>query len=186
MEASAWRARLAAELDPGNRIGPEKLWAKFDEALDQLGIALEGDGCAELAALLGSLSAAATRRRLTIDGKQVLRDSWRATRARSSFLRARRELVDPDERSNTLTIPRHIDTSVFTLPASPPALLVKRKQGAPLAPWRLVPPGPDRPDLARGRQRMSEPPAIQPGLIAQPERSWQRRSASATLREVRQ
>ena len=29
--------RLAAELDPGNRLGPEKLWAKFDEALDQLG-----------------------------------------------------------------------------------------------------------------------------------------------------
>jgi hypothetical protein len=41
-------------------IGPEKLWAKFDEALDQLGIALEGDGFAELAAVFGSLSAAAT------------------------------------------------------------------------------------------------------------------------------
>ena len=40
--------RLAAELDPGNRIGPENLWAKFDEALDQLGIALEGDGFAQL------------------------------------------------------------------------------------------------------------------------------------------
>ena len=26
--------RLAAELDPGTRIGPEKLWAKFDKALD--------------------------------------------------------------------------------------------------------------------------------------------------------
>ena len=34
--------RLAAELDPGNRIGPEKLWAKFDKALDHLGVALEG------------------------------------------------------------------------------------------------------------------------------------------------
>jgi hypothetical protein len=52
--------RLAAELDPGNRIGPEKLEAKFDEALDQLGIALEGDGFAALAAVFGSLSAAAT------------------------------------------------------------------------------------------------------------------------------
>ena len=43
--------RLAAELDPGNRIGPEKLWAKFDKALDQLGVALEGDGFAQLAAV---------------------------------------------------------------------------------------------------------------------------------------
>jgi hypothetical protein len=51
--------RLAAELDPGNRIGPEKLWAKFDKALDQLGVALEGDGFAQLAAVFGSLSAAA-------------------------------------------------------------------------------------------------------------------------------
>ena len=51
--------RLAAELDPGNRIGPEKLWAKFDKALDQLGSALEGDGFAALAAVFGSLSAAA-------------------------------------------------------------------------------------------------------------------------------
>ena len=51
--------RLAAELDPGNRIGPEELWAKFDKALDQLGIALEGDGFAQLAAVFGSLSAAA-------------------------------------------------------------------------------------------------------------------------------
>ncbi len=56
VEASAWRARLAAERDPGNRIGPQTLWAKFDEALDQLGIALEGDGFAELAALFGSPS----------------------------------------------------------------------------------------------------------------------------------
>jgi uncharacterized protein YukE len=31
----------------------------FDKALDQLGIALEGDGFAELAAVFGSLSAAA-------------------------------------------------------------------------------------------------------------------------------
>src|ERR1700694_1719179 len=53
--------QLAAELDPGNRIGPEKLWAKFDKALDQLGVALEGDGFAELAAVFGSLSAAATQ-----------------------------------------------------------------------------------------------------------------------------
>ena len=51
--------RLAAELDPGNRIGPEDLWARFDEALDQLGIALEGHGFAQLAAVFGSLSAAA-------------------------------------------------------------------------------------------------------------------------------
>ena len=40
--------RLAAELNPGNRIGPEKLWVKFDKALDQLGVALEGDGFAQL------------------------------------------------------------------------------------------------------------------------------------------
>ena len=32
---------------------------KFDKALDQLGVALEGDGFAQLAAVFGSLSAAA-------------------------------------------------------------------------------------------------------------------------------
>jgi hypothetical protein len=52
--------RPTVELNPGNRIGPEKLWATFGKALDQLGIALEGDGFAQLAAVLGSLSAAAT------------------------------------------------------------------------------------------------------------------------------
>jgi hypothetical protein len=51
--------KLAAELDPGNRLGPEKLWAKFDQALDELGTALEGDGFAGVAAVFGSLSAAA-------------------------------------------------------------------------------------------------------------------------------
>jgi hypothetical protein len=51
--------RLAIGLDPGNRIGPEKLWAKFDKALDQLGVALEGDGFGALAAVFASLSATA-------------------------------------------------------------------------------------------------------------------------------
>jgi hypothetical protein len=37
-----------------NRIGLEKLWVKFDKALDQLGVALEGDGFAQLAAVSAS------------------------------------------------------------------------------------------------------------------------------------
>jgi hypothetical protein len=51
--------RLAAELDPGNRIGPEKLWAKSDKSLDQQESAPEGEGFAALAAVFGSLSAVA-------------------------------------------------------------------------------------------------------------------------------
>lgn len=51
--------RLAAELNPGNRLGDDKLWTKLDKAVDQLGEALEGDGFADLAAVFGSISAAA-------------------------------------------------------------------------------------------------------------------------------
>ena len=51
--------RLAAELDPGNRIGPETLWSKFDDALERLGVGLEGNGFAQLAEVFADMSAAA-------------------------------------------------------------------------------------------------------------------------------
>ncbi len=51
--------RLAFGLEPGNRIGPEDLWVKFDHALEQLGVALEGDGFVALAEVFAAMSAAA-------------------------------------------------------------------------------------------------------------------------------
>ncbi len=52
--------KLAAELNPGQPRRPGEALGQVRQALDQLGVALEGDGFAELAAVFGSLSAAAT------------------------------------------------------------------------------------------------------------------------------
>jgi hypothetical protein len=56
-------------------IGAEKLWAKFDKALDQLGVALEGDGFAQLAAVFGSLSAAANEIADSLDASSEIRET---------------------------------------------------------------------------------------------------------------
>jgi hypothetical protein len=52
--------RLAEDLDSGTRPGPDSLWAPFDQALERLGVALEGDGFAGVAEVFAAISSSAT------------------------------------------------------------------------------------------------------------------------------
>ena len=74
----ARKLRFPCEVDPtGERPGPLTLWSKFDRAVKQLGVALEGDSIKPIAEAFARLSALAGELADCLGDEQVPSESQR-------------------------------------------------------------------------------------------------------------